>query len=339
MASPNAPGVYKVYDRDGEIIYIGKAKNLKLRIASYLTENARDSEKVRKMLAKADKVEFETAASELHAFLRELELIREYRPKFNSLLVNTRRFPFIKLSADRKYDRLDIVYELDEEGRYFGPFENSFAAEQVLFAADKYFKLVKCNDDFAKPFDPCLYFHIERCIAPCTGGVSIDEYEREVEAVEEFLSGSFGKLTTELRIKLDELAKKLEFEEATETRDLIEVLEKISRRLKLIDGSIDKTMFVCGWLYHGTYELYAVRRGLVFGPAVAIEAEIENGVKSLLGNSKTISPDFVPLRILLNYALKNLDGFFKTELNGEKEIFRIADKIKTAAKMSLHSGN
>ena len=113
MQAPNAPGVYKVHSaslvEDG-IIYVGKAKNLKLRIASYLTQNARDSEKIGKMLAQAGSVEFETTSSELHAFLRELELIREHRPKFNSLLVNTRRFPFIKLSSDRKYDRLDVVY-------------------------------------------------------------------------------------------------------------------------------------------------------------------------------------------------------------------------------------
>ncbi len=339
MSAPNAPGVYKVYNRDDEIIYIGKAKNLKLRIASYLTQNARDSEKINKMLTKAGRVEFETTSSELYASLRELELIREYQPMFNSMLVNARRFPFIKLSTDRKYDRLDVVYELDEEGRYFGPFNNSFVAEQVLFAADKYFKLVKCNDDFAKPFDPCLYFHIERCIAPCRGGVDINQYEQEVEAVEEFLSGSFGKLTGELRIKLDELAKKLEFEDAAEARDLIEVLEKTSSRLKLMDGAIDKTMFICGWLYHGTYELYSVRKGLVVGPAVASEKELEKGVESLLSKSKVISADFVSLRILLSYALKNSDGFFKVELNGEKKAGKLADKIKTAAKPCLHSGS
>ncbi|MGO9481471.1 MAG: exonuclease domain-containing protein [Candidatus Kryptoniota bacterium] len=339
MSAPNSPGVYKVYNRHDDIIYIGKAKNLKLRIASYLTQSARDSEKVRQMLMEAGRVELETTSSELHASLRELELIRGHRPKFNALLVNTRRFPFIKLSTDRKYDRLDVVYELDEDGRYFGPFENSFVAEQVLFAADKYFKLVKCGNDFAKPFDPCLYYHIERCIAPCRGGVDISQYEQEVEAVEEFLSGSFGEFTGELRLKLDELAKKFEFEEAAETRDMIEVLERTSLRLKLMNGPVDNTMFICGWLQHGTYELYSVQRGLVFGPAVAREMELENGVANLLSMSKVISADFLSLRILLNYALKNSDSFFKVELNREKEAHKLTDKIKTAAKISLHSGH
>ncbi|MFZ1081874.1 MAG: exonuclease domain-containing protein [Candidatus Kryptoniota bacterium] len=339
LSVPNLPGVYKVYNRDGEIIYIGKAKNLKLRLASYLTQNARDSEKIKRMLVEAGRVEYETTSSELHASLRELELIREIQPRFNSLLVNTRRFPFIKLSTGKKYDHLDMVYELDEEGRYFGPFENSFVAEQVLFAADKYFKLVKCNDDFVpkgsirrKPFDPCLYFHIERCVAPCRGGVDIDQYEQEVKAVEEFLSGSFEKLTGELRMKLDELAKKLEFEEAAEARDLIEVLDKTSSRLKLLDGSIDRTLFICGWMHHGIYELYSVRRGMVVEPVVADEEDLEKGVESLLSRSKVISRDFVALRILLSYALKNSGGFFKVELNGEKEARKLAGKIKTAAK-------
>ena len=356
VSMPNAPGIYKVFNRDGDVIYVGKAKNLKLRTASYLTQNARDSEKIRRMLTEAKKVEFETTFSELHALLKELNLIREHRPRFNSLLVNSRRFPFIKLSTDKKYEKLDIVYEFDEEGRYFGPFENSFIAEQVLFAADKYFKLVKCNNDFLEPFDPCLYFHIERCIAPCRGGVDINRYEQEVEAVEEFLSGSFEKLTGELRLKLDELAKKLEFEEAAETRDLIRVLEKTSSRLKLLDGPLDKTVFICGWFNHDVYEIYLVRRGLVFGPKVIAEMELENQVEAILSKSEAIASDFVPLRILLNYALKNPDGFFKVEAadhgsysfihqpeipckeDAGKPARKLIDKIKTAVKPGLNSG-
>ena len=226
----------------------------------------------------------------------------------------------------------------------------------MLFAADKYFKLVKCNNDFVKPFDPCLYFHIERCMAPCTGGVNINRYEQEVESVEEFLSGSFQKLTGELRLKLDELAKRLEFEEAAETRDLIDVLEKTSMRLKLLDGPLDRTMFLCGWLHHGVYELYFVRRGLVVGPEVASEEKLESSVTSLLDKSRAISSDFVPLRILLNYALKNPDGFFKVEIavrskstnvrhiaevaqeGRGKEVRELVDKIETAAKPVLNSG-
>jgi DNA polymerase-3 subunit epsilon len=328
MKAPNAPGVYRIYDEEDDIIYVGKAKNLKLRIASYLTENEKDSRKVRGMLRDARKIELEITPSELSAFLRELRLIREHRPKFNSLLVNPRRFPFIRLSSENKYDRLDVVYELDDGGRYYGPFENSFVAEQVLFAADKYFKLVKCENDFAKPFDPCLYFHIERCMAPCRGGVDIPEYEREVEAVEDFLSGSFEKLTFELRLKLDELAKKLEFEEAIETRDLIEVLQKTSSRLKLLDGPLSKANFVCGWVYENQLEIYAVRRGIVAGPVVVNITELEPGLTFLLSKSPIVACDFVPLRILLNYALRSPQGFFRVDAKGEEP--ELASSIRTA---------
>ncbi|HUI31133.1 MAG TPA: exonuclease domain-containing protein [Candidatus Acidoferrales bacterium] len=327
MRAPNLPGVYRVHGADGEIVYAGKAKNLKLRLASYLTQNEKDSTKVRKMIQEARGIEFEIAASELAAFMRELQLIRQHQPKFNSLLVNPRRFPFIKLSTESKFDTLDVVYELDGAGRYYGPFENSFIAEQVLLAADKYFKLVKCENDFARPFDPCLYFHIERCMAPCRGDIGISEYEREVEAVEEFLSGSFEKLTSELRLKLDELSKKLEFEEAIEMRDLIEVLEKTSSRLKLLDGPLSRANFVCGWLRENEYELYAVRRGFLTGPKVAADAELESGLKLLLSGSP-IAGDFVPLRIILNYALKNPQGFFKIDAKGTES--ELAQKIKTA---------
>ena len=327
--APNSSGVYKVYNSDEEIIYVGKAKNLKLRIASYLTENEKDARKVKKMLREAKRIDIELTSSELCAFLRELQLIREYRPKFNSLLVNPRRFPFIRVSTESRFEKLDVVYELENDGRYYGPFENSFIAEQILFAADKYFKLVKCEKDFAKPFDPCLYFHIERCMAPCRGDIGISEYEREVEAVEQFLSGSFEKLTFELRFRLDELSKKLEFEEAIETRDLIEVLEKTSSRLKLLNGSLNKTNFVCGWVIADRYELYAVRRGMVAGPVVVREVELEQGLAFLLNKSPAFTGDFVPLRILLNYALKNPVGFFKADVGNEGN--ELAQKIKTAA--------
>lgn len=335
IMSPNSPGVYRVYDTEDEIIYIGKAKNLKLRIASYLTQNEKDSGKIRRMLSEANRIDFEITASELSAFLREVQLIRRHRPKLNSQLVNPRRFPFIRLSTENGYDRLDVVYELDGDGRYYGPFENSFVAEQVLFAADKYFKLVKCEKDFVrtnpfltKPFDPCLYFHIERCMAPCRGGVEISEYEREVEAVEEFLTGSFEKLTGELRLKLYELSKRLEFEEAIETRDLIEVLEKTSSRLKLLKGPLSRANFVCGWFRENIYELYVVRRGLLAGPVIVGDAELGGGLTFLLDKSPLIASDFVPLRILLNYALRNPDGFFRVDANGRET--GLAEKMKTA---------
>ncbi len=344
-AAPNAPGIYRVYDAGEEIIYVGKAKNLKLRIASYLTKNPKDADKVRKMLSEAERLEWETTSSELHALLKELQLIRQYKPALNSQLINSRRFPFIKISSEKKYDRLDIVYELEEDGRYYGPFESSFIAEQVLSAADKYFKLVKCDKDFAEPFDPCLYFYIERCAAPCKGDVSYDEYDSEVEAVEEFLSGSFEKLTSELRIRLDELSKKLEFEEAAEARDLIEILERTSSRLKLLNGPIGKANFVCGWLLEGSgekanrYELYRVSRGLLSGPVVVSQDELEPGLSFLMKESAIISNDFVPLRILLNHALRNPNGFFRVALNEEVDEDRVRDKIKTAAENYSSSGS
>lgn len=327
-SAPNAPGVYRVYDAEDEVIYVGKAKNLKLRMASYLTENARDAEKVRKMLAAAKRLDYEITPSELNAFLREVQLIRRYRPRFNSQLVNPRRFPFIKLSTEKRFERLDLVYELEDDGRYYGPFESSFVAEQVLYAADKYFKLVKCEKDFAEPFDPCLYFYIDRCAAPCRGSVTGESYGLEVQAVEEFLAGSFDKLTTELRFRLDELAKKLEFEEAAMARDLIETLERTSSRLRLLNGPIGAANFICGWPSDRGVELYRVMKGLVFGPAVTSLDEVGPGLAFLYGQSDPVASDYVPLRILLNYALKNPAGFFVFGTNGGAD--GLEAKIKTA---------
>ncbi len=329
--APNAPGVYRVLGPSEEVIYAGKAKNLKMRMASYLTENAKDADKIRRMLREAVSVEWERTSSELHALLRELQLIRRLKPPFNSQLVNSRRFPFIKISSSLDFDRLDVVYELEEEGKYYGPFENSYVAEQVLSAADRYFKLVKCDNEFVEPFNPCLYFYIDRCMAPCRGDITNDKYSEEVRAVEEFLSGSFDKLTNDLRLRLDELSKKLEFEDAAELRDLIAVLERTSLRLKLIDGPVTRANFLCGWLKGECYELYRVKRGLVTGPAIVPAGELVSGLSTLLNESSVISGDYVPLRILLNHSLKEQRGFIKIGLNTHQDVEELAAKIKTAA--------
>ena len=330
-SAPNEPGVYRVFNRNDEIIYVGKAKNLKMRMASYLTENAKDSDKVRRMLREAKSVEWETATSEIHALLKELQLIRYHKPEFNSLLVNTRRFPFIKISAGEAFGRLDIVYELGKDGKYFGPFESSYVAEQVLTAADRYFKLVKCDKDFTTRSEPCLYFHIGRCLAPCGGDVSTEEYQEEVDAAEEFLGGSFDKLTTDLRLRLDELSKKLEFEDAADTRDLIEVLELTSLRLRLLNGPITDENFICGWKQENRFELYRIGKGLVTGPIVSAEKDLEAGLNLLMGETSVTTLDYVPLRLILNYSLRNATGFLKVDLNGERGAQEIVHKIKTAA--------
>ena len=307
-------------------------------MASYLTENGRDSDKVHRMLSKATKVEWEEATSELHALLRELQLIRQLRPDFNSMLVHPRRFPFIRLDSGRKFDHLDLVYELEDDGRYYGPFDSSYAAEQILYAADRYFKLVKCNEDFVKPFDPCLYFYIDRCSAPCAGNADAEEYGREVEAVEEFLCGSFERVTFELRGKLDELTKRLEFEDAAEIRDMMLALHAASLRMKLLNGPIGKANFVCGWFSEKKFELYRVNKGMVTGPVVAPPGGIESGITDLFRRTDVIAKDFVPLRILLNFALGHSAGFFKVATQSDGPDRDLADNIKDASLRCLPAG-
>jgi len=231
---PTLPGCYIYYDKDGEIIYIGKAKNLKRRVSSYFNRT-QDRVKVAVLVSKIEKMEYIITDSEVEALILESHLIKEHKPKYNILLKDDKNYPYF-LITDEDYPRIRVVRKKNlnqEKGRYYGPYTNSRAMYSTLDFLKKIFPLKQCKQPkFSNR--PCLYYHIGKCLAPCQGKVSPEEYQNLVNQVELFLSGKQSELIKKLKTQMEEYAKAEQFEKAAKMRDSYLDLQKTLERQKVV---------------------------------------------------------------------------------------------------------
>ena len=226
---PQNPGVYIMRDADDEIIYVGKAKNLKNRVNQYFTKNSSHSEKVRAMVAKVDHIEYILTNSEAEALNLECSLIKKNRPKYNILLKDDKGYPYIKIT-DEDFPRLVMARRQEKDGgKYFGPFVSAQSVKQILDSFKRLFKLRDCNT-LVRRDRACLNYHIKICDAPCMGCVSKEEYRERINSVSDVLSGKADQLLLELKRKMDKASDELNFESAAEYRDMINALSKILER-------------------------------------------------------------------------------------------------------------
>lgn len=231
---PTLPGCYIYYDKDGEIIYIGKAKNLKRRVSSYFNRT-QDRVKVAVLVSKIEKMEYIITDSEVEALILESHLIKEHKPKYNILLKDDKNYPYF-LITDEDYPRIRVVRKKNlnqEKGRYYGPYTNSRAMYSTLDFLKKIFPLKQCKKPkFSNR--PCLYYHIGKCLAPCQGKVSPEEYQNLVNQVELFLSGKQSELIKKLKNQMEEYAKAEQFEKAGKMRDSFMDLQKTLEHQKVV---------------------------------------------------------------------------------------------------------
>ena len=231
---PTLPGCYIYYDKDGEIIYIGKAKNLKRRVSSYFNRT-QDRVKVAVLVSKIEKMEYIITDSEVEALILESHLIKEHKPKYNILLKDDKNYPYF-LITDEDYPRIRVVRKKNlnqEKGRYYGPYTNSRAMYSTLDFLKKIFPLKQCKQPkFSNR--PCLYYHIGKCLAPCQGKVSPEEYQNLVNQVELFLSGKQSELIKKLKNQMEEYAKAEQFEKAARMRDSFMDLQKTLEHQKVV---------------------------------------------------------------------------------------------------------
>ena len=223
---PQNPGVYIMKDATDEIIYVGKAKNLKNRVNQYFTKNSSHTEKVRAMVARIDHLEYILTNSEAEALNLECSLIKKNRPKYNILLKDDKGYPYIKITND-EFPRLLMARRQEKDGsKYFGPFVSALSVKQTLDALNKLFKLRQCNT-VIKRDKPCLDYHIKRCDAPCMGYISAKDYSEKISALSDVLNGKADELFSQLKIKMEAAAEQLNFESAAEYRDMISALQRI----------------------------------------------------------------------------------------------------------------
>ncbi|HSN71764.1 MAG TPA: excinuclease ABC subunit UvrC, partial [Steroidobacteraceae bacterium] len=222
------PGVYRMLDASGEILYVGKARNLRNRVGSYFSGKAHDA-KTMAMVEQIASVEVTVTASETEALLLEYNLIKRHRPRYNVVLRDDKSFPYIHVTTEQEYPRI-AFYRGSRRlpGRFFGPYPSAGATRETLLLLQKLFKLRTCEDSyFANRSRPCLQYQIERCSGPCVGLIPRDEYAADVADAIKVLEGRNAEVTDDLARRMEAAAERLEFEQAAALRDRIVKLKKI----------------------------------------------------------------------------------------------------------------
>ena len=236
---PDKPGVYIMHDKNDTIIYVGKAIILKNRVRSYFRESANHSPKIAKMVSLVDRFEYIVTDSELEALVLENNLIKEHRPKYNTMLKDDKTYPYIKVTVSDAYPRILFSREMKKDkSKYFGPYTSAGAVKNTIELINKLYKLRTCNRKLPKDTGkerPCLNYHIHQCKAPCQNFISQEEYKKQVNEALEFLNGNYGKILKDLQQKMESASENLEFEEAASYRDLMNSVKQVAQKQKITD--------------------------------------------------------------------------------------------------------
>lgn len=235
---PSTPGVYIMKNKQGEIIYIGKAKALKNRVTQYFGSGNQHTEKVRRMVASVEYFEYILCGSEFEALILENSLIKQNQPKYNILLKDDKGYSYIKITND-KWRKIETARQTDKEGEFIGPFNSWYVVRQTVDEARKIFKIPDCNRNFDAVSKPCLNYHIGICDAPCRGKLSLAEYNENINSAIAFIkSGDSESISIEaLEEKMNAAADDLRFEEAAKLRDRINAIKKIREKQRVVSIS------------------------------------------------------------------------------------------------------
>lgn len=237
---PIKPGVYLMKDERGEIIYVGKAINLRNRVRSYFHSPETQDAKVWRLVERIRHIETIVTESELEALVLECNLIKKHKPHFNVRLKDDKRYPYIQVTWQEPFPKVNVTRRMENDGaRYFGPFTAVWAVHETMDTLRKIFPYLTCDRDITgKDKRACLYFDIGLCIAPCIGAASKEEYRAMIDRLCKFLQGKSEEVTVSIRAKLDEAVEKLEFERAARYRDQLQALARIGEHQKVVSPSM-----------------------------------------------------------------------------------------------------
>lgn len=268
---PAKPGVYIMHDKNDNIIYVGKAVSLKNRVRQYFHSSRNHSSKIKKMVSHISYFEYIITDSELEALVLECNLIKEHRPKYNTMLKDDKTYPFIKVTVGEAYPRVMFSRNMKHgTGRYFGPYTSAGAVKDTIELLCKLYKIRTCSRSLPKDEGkqrPCLNYHIGQCSAPCQGYISQEEYRKSIDSVLEFLNGNYSKIIKQLTEAMTECAVKLEYEEAARYRDLINSVKQVAQKQKITaDDETDRDVVACA--SDGTdavVQIFFIRSGKLLG--------------------------------------------------------------------------
>lgn len=234
---PGKPGVYLMYDSWDHIIYIGKAVSLKNRVRQYFQTGRNKGAKIEQMVSRIERFEYIVTDSEMEALILECNLIKEHHPRYNTMLMDDKTYPFIRVTVEEEFPRIFLARKIEKNrSKYFGPYPSAGAVKDTIELIRKLYHIRSCNRKLPRDIGkerPCLNYHIHQCEAPCQGYVSSEEYKRSVDKVLRFLGGEYEEVCRDLRVSMEEASEKLEFEKALEYRELLASVEQISQKQKM----------------------------------------------------------------------------------------------------------
>ena len=263
---PDKPGVYLMHDAEGKVIYVGKAVVLKNRVRSYFRNLASHTPKVKAMVAKIAEIETIVTSSEVEALILECNLIKKYRPRYNISLKDDKTYPYLKVTMQEDFPRLYMTRRLQRDGaKYYGPYADAGAMHATVKLLRTMFPLRTCRK--MNPDRPCLNYHIKRCLAPCAGYVSRDEYGKMIKSVCMVLDGRTTELERDLKQRMQEAAEEYAFEEAARLRDQLQAVERLNESQKAVTTN-GGDMDIIGFAQDMTgncLQIFFVRKGKLIG--------------------------------------------------------------------------
>lgn len=353
---PGKPGVYLMHDKTDEIIYVGKAVNLKNRVRQYFQKSRHVTPKIQRMIDRIAWFEYIVTDSELEALVLECNLIKEHSPRYNTMLKDGKSYPFLKASIQEAYPRLLFARQMKRDGsKYFGPFTSGKAIRDTIELVNQLFHLRNCRRVLPRDIGkerPCLYHQIGQCPAPCQGNVSQEEYRENFEKALRFLQGDTKAVLKELTDKMTEVSAEMKFEEAAYYRDLIQSVQQVTERQKITSEDYqDRDIVAMARAQdEAVVQVFFIRGGKMLGREhyylTGVEGEPEGEVLSAFLKQMYAGTPYIPKEIWLEHEVEDGEAilqwlsvkrghkvYFQYPKRGQKE--RMLELARKNAQMVL----
>ena len=335
---PDHPGVYLMHDARDVIIYIGKAVSLKNRVRQYFQSSRNKGPKIEKMVTHIARFEYILTDSELEALVLECNLIKEHRPKYNTMLKDDKTYPYIKVTLGEAYPRVLFSRQMKKDkSRYYGPYTSAAAVKDTIELIRKLYRLRSCSRVLPRDIGkerPCLNYHIHQCLAPCQGYVSQEQYREQIRQAVDFLNGKFDPVLKDLEEKMRAAAAEMDFEKAAEYRDLMASVKQIAQKQKItdFDGEDRDIMALAMDDRDAVVQVFFVRQGKLIGREhfhVTIGNEdTPREVLSTFIRQYYAGTPFIPREIMLQMEIDDAEvvGQWLSSRRGQKVHIRVPKK-------------
>ena len=313
---PGKPGVYIMHDEKDNIIYVGKAISLKNRVRQYFQSSRNKGAKIEQMVTHIRRFEYIVTDSELEALVLECNLIKEYRPKYNTMLMDDKAYPFIKVTVEEPFPRVMLARKMvKDKSKYFGPYTSAGAVKDTIELIRKLYQIRSCNRKLPRDIGkerPCLNYHIHQCKAPCQGYISQEGYRESVNEVLHFLNGNYDIILKELEERMEEASEALEFEKAIEYRELLTSVQKIAQKQKITDtaGEDRDILAVAVEEEEAVVQVFFIRGGRLIGRdhfyLKIAKGETQSEILSSFIKQFYAGTPYIPPRLMLPEEIEDL---------------------------------